>query len=276
VARPLDRIRSSPRLQRRLLWSAGAGAVVAGIALVVVLLPGTAAVHPASPAPAAGIAAEPVAQTTHTRVPPGERRAIDRLLDRFVPAALERKSAAVAWALSGPELTSASTLAQWRAGTSPVQPYPARGATFHDWTALDVTPDSVTFNLLIQPRPGARVAPYVFSGEAIRQGSRWLVNRWYTIAIMNPVRGTTHEIGPLDFGAPGRGDGASKPVLGKLWLLPVLALLGIVVLTPVVLAVGALVRARRWRRHVVATGRTQLPPLPRRSPVEAPREPAGG
>jgi hypothetical protein len=193
-----------------------------------------------------------------------DRRRIDQTLDRFIPAAVLRQSPAAAWALAGPELKSSSSLADWRAGTSPVPYYPARGTTFHDWTTIDLTRNAVVLNLLLHPKPGSKLGSYVFSGQVVRHGPGWLVNRWYTIAIMNPVRGSKHEIGPADFGAPQASGTPQSNVRRGIWgLLPAL---GILALAPLVLAgfgIRGVLRARRWRRGLVAAGRTELPPLPR-------------
>ena len=135
-------------------------------------------------------------------VSPADRRAIDRTLDRFVPAGVARKSPATAWALAGPELKSGSTLAAWKAGNSPIPYYPVLEKTFHTWRTIDVGPRYVVFNLLVHAQPTSHLGSYVFSGEVVKQGDQWLVNRIYTIAIMNPVTKKTHEVGPADFVAP--------------------------------------------------------------------------
>ena len=136
------------------------------------------------------------------RVSPADRRAIDRTLDRFVPAGVARKSPATAWALAGPELKTGSTLAAWKAGNSPIPYYPVLEKTFHTWRTIDVGPRYVVFNLLVHAQPTSHLGSYVFSGEVVKRGDQWLVNRIYTIAIMNPVTKKTHEVGPADFVAP--------------------------------------------------------------------------
>ena len=97
----------------------------------------------------------------------------------------------------------------------------------------------------------------------MKQGKRWLVNRIYTIAIMNPVTKTTHEVGPADFFAP---PPTSQTPNGKstmrLGIVPVVSILGLVLLIPISFGVIALLRARRWRRMVQAGSRNELPPLP--------------
>jgi hypothetical protein len=103
----------------------------------------------------------------------------------------------------------------------------------------------------------------VFSGEVVKRGDQWLVNRMYTIAIMNPVTKKTHEIGPADFVAPppsSRTPSTKSTV--SIGIVPVLGILALILLIPLSFGVVALVRARRWRRMVRANARTELPPLP--------------
>ena len=63
---------------------------------------------PASTPPTAQLAVN-----THQKLSAADRSAIDTLLDRFFPAAVERRDARTAWALAGPEMRSASSLSDW-------------------------------------------------------------------------------------------------------------------------------------------------------------------
>lgn len=240
---------TSPRLRRRLLRIGVAVSVAVAIALLVILVPSHG---PATPAAKPDEGATQIALPAKTyRVTTPERRAINETLDRFIPAAMERRSPETAWALAGPELRSNSSLAEWRKGTSPVPFYPARETTFHQWTTIEVGRDNVLFNLLLHPKAAAKhLGSYVFAGEMVRRNGHWLVNRIYTIAIMNNTP-TAHEIGPADFAAPATASQTpkGKPVLGGIGILPVVAILALILLIPLSLGVVALMRARRWRRQ---------------------------
>ena len=109
-------------MRRRALWLA-AGLAAIGVAVgVIEVIPGSS---PKSPAPVADEGpAQTVAQSVDVRLTAADRKAIDSLLDRFVPAAVERKSPSEAWALASPELKAASSLKQWKAGITPVPYYP--------------------------------------------------------------------------------------------------------------------------------------------------------
>jgi len=250
--------------------------VAAGLA-VAFLIPSNG---PGNAAPAGTEGPAQVADTIPAKpLTAADRRAIDAVLDAFIPAGMERHDPARAWALAGPEMKASSTLAEWRQGSSPIPAYEPRETTFHDWQTIDHGPRYVIFNLLLHPRHPDRVGTYVFSGEMVKPGRHWLVNRLYTIAVMNgPTLTGTRELGPADFAAPGaHGQGTPTAAKHRLGILLVAILLALAVLVPVGVGVGAIVRGRRWRRRVRAAERTNLPPLPsgylrssedRREPVQ--------
>ena len=220
---------------------------------------------PGSAAPTRNEGPAQAVTQTNVHLSRADRHAIDVLLAKFVPAAVDRRSAAQAWALAGPELKASSTLAQWKAGTSPVPSYPAaEKQVFSGWPTVDVEKNQVTLSLLLHPRPGAKLADYTFSVQVIRRHGRWLVNRFYTIAINNPVRNGQREVGPADFQAPSTGGGppAGRPRLGHSWLLPVIGILSLALLIPLGLGLTVFVRSRRRRRRLAADPRSVLPPLP--------------
>ena len=164
-------------------------------------------------------------------------------------------------------MRSASSLSAFRKGDLPVPTYPANEKNYHHWQAIDIEKGSVVLNVLVHPKDPKKIGTWVFSIEVVKPKSRWLVNRIYTIAVMNPpVRPATvtHELGPADYAAPpptSRTSTTASPSSHS-YLLPVVAIFALVLLVPVALGVAALVRARRWRRTVRASGRTELPPLP--------------
>lgn len=256
------RIPESPRLRRRLKWVALAGGLVVAGILVAVLIPSKGPSHDEA------VGSRPPAQLaidTHQKLSQSARRQIDTLLDRFIPAAVNRRDPTTAWALAGPELRSASSLTAFRKGDLPVPSYPANEKNYHHWRAIDVEKNSVVLNVLVHPKDPKRVGTWVFSIEVVKSKSRWLVNRIYTIAVMNPpVRPATvtHELGPADYAAPPPTSRASTTSSSRSFLLPVVAIFAFVLLIPLGLGVAALVRAHRWRRSVRAGGRTELPPLP--------------
>jgi hypothetical protein len=180
-----------------------------------------------------------------------DRTKIDALLDRFIPASVERRSAATAWALAGPELHASSSLAQWRAGNSPVPEYPARGTSFHYWTVVAIEKDDVVFNILLHPRAGREIPSYEFSGQVIRHGNGWRVNRLYTIATFShPSAKRAQVVGPNDYAAPASSGSPARnhARLSRWYSIPLFMLFGGVIIFPLTLGAVALVRGRRFKR----------------------------
>ena len=257
-------IPSSPRVRRR-LFRLGIALTVAGTIAGIAL-----SVHspkqPNSAPPKNAPPAQHVARKT--RVTSKERREINATLDTFLGASLDRSSPATAWRLAGPELKSGSTLREWKAGTSPVPYFPTREKTFGSWETVDAGPNYVVFDhLLVHPRRGTQTSSWIFSGEVVKSGSHWLVNRLYTIAVMQkPTKTGTHQVGPQDYAAPGSGQGSAQTsggTLGKQWLLIVAGLVGLALLFPLGFGVASTVRSRRRRRQYTEHRNRDLPPLPR-------------
>jgi hypothetical protein len=258
------RLLESPRARRRFILIACLAVLLGGLGAVFALIPSHG---PSAPGPTGNEGpAQLAAATPAVRLTKADHQAIDAVLDRFLPAVMERKDPAAGWALAGPEMKSGSTLAGWRRGNLPVPDYPASEKTFHNWTTIDSEKGSVIFNLIAHPAMGSSLAPYVFSGEVVKVHGHWLVNRLYTIAIMNkPTRTNPHpEVGPADFsaGAVGPSSDATKGHGSR--LLPVLGILAAIALVPLTLGGIALFKAFRWRRQVRSSGRSQVPSLPDR------------
>ncbi len=259
-------------MRRRLGWTVGLPAVVgAVIAAIVLLIPNP---QPPNPNPAKNARPAQIVKPVNEHVPAAERRAINATLDRFIPAALARESMATAWQLAGPELKGGSSLKEWESGTSPFPYYPTAGKTFHGWTTIDAGPKFVVFNLLVHPRAGEKTSAWVFSGEVIKRGSRWLVNRLYTVATMQkPTKTGQREVGPADYaaGSPQGEIPRSSATLSENWLLVGGGVVLLVFVFPAVFLIVSTVRNRRRRRLYERSRNRSLPPLPR-----PPREPAGG
>jgi hypothetical protein len=257
---PRPRFLKSPRARRRALFIAVPLLIAGAIAGAISLIPNTT---PQAVGPKGNEGPAQTVAPTVTHVSASERSEIDKVLDQFIPAAVERKNAAVAWSLAGPGLKASSSLAEWKQGNLPVPSYPARGAEFHGWGVLDAQPGDVNFNLLVHPQAGAKLGSYTFHGEMVKQHGKWLVNGLYTAAIDNPVRNGQHEVGPADFGAPGGGSTSpTKTRLGSDYLIPIVAILSAAFVIPLVLGLVVFLRSRRRKRQIRAEGRTELPPLP--------------
>jgi hypothetical protein len=247
----LSRIRSSPRLRRRLGWTAGVLVAASAAAVTIALLP------TGKPPPPDRLTAGPTVRAEReVRLTPAMRRGINATLDRFVPAAVGRRDPAFAWSVAGPGLRGGTTRRDWVAGNLPVQPFPVGGTRFHSWRPLYVYRDRVGFDLLLHPRKTARVGPIAVSIDVIRRGDSWLVDSFYTTAVFNDPDEPAWVAGQPDYGADGTTAEATytRPKFAESRLSPAWFALPVGLFAGAVLAVAAYALAvvRRSRRAEAA------------------------
>ena len=248
-------------MRRRLLFAGALVLVAGGVAAGVAAVPNTT---PGSGAPTTNEGPAQLAASTNVKLTGADRRAIDKLLAKFVPAAVERRDAPLAWSLAGPELKAASSLADWKKGNSPVPYFPVREKTFTGWPTMDVERNQVVLNLSVHPTKGHEsLGDYTFAVQAIRNHHRWLVNRLYTIAINQRPHGGPREFGPADVAAQGQGrtPPAKQPSLSQSWFLPVLFGLIAALAAPFLIGGFFFVRSRLRRRRLAAR---EFPAFPTR------------
>jgi hypothetical protein len=191
---------------------------------------------------AALIAAAPAAAAQPPKIPQPDRGEIMRLLHRFVPEAAGRVHPGRARFLATPQMRALATPAQWRSGNLPVYPYPVSNAPY-GIRPITVTPDDVTFDLMLHPKAGSGVGTAVYTAEVRKIGGRWLVNEMFpTAAFASPGHADTIVAQP-DFAPHQAGLPFRNNLSQKLWFV-VLAVVGL----PLVAApVGFLILWRRGR-----------------------------
>jgi hypothetical protein len=262
----------SPRRRRRFMWvSIGVVAALAA-AVTIVLLPGRShSTEKFSSRPAQ------VADTRQPRLRPAERRKIQRTVDQFVLAALDRSNPALAWKLAGPDLRGSTSAHDWVAGRMPIPVFHASETRFHGWTNVVIHPDSVLFDVVVQPRAGTKSGAIAYNGEVIRRGRGWAVNRWYPVATFSAKGERPTVVGPNDFGAAAPSGGSQtssgQGTLGAQWIAVPAGLfaLGLAV---VIFVIGRnVVRYRRARRGFATAESREMPTLPGRG--RPPAEPPG-
>lgn len=196
-----------------------------------------------------------------------ERRALNKLLDEFIPAAVERKDPAAAYRLATQGLRQSATRAEWRRGNIPVYPYPA--SKQRDWTLNFSYPNDVNVDLFVQPKKGADVGPIAFTVEFKRGRDRqWRVDSFFPTAIFPKVEKGGQPLSQADLG-PGNVKGTSqtgKPRLSPLFFLVPPGLIALVLLLPLVMFFRGKLREARSERVYAMTPRRTLPPL--RKPQE--------
>lgn len=252
---------TSARKRRRLGILGGVIAVAGGIWAFSMLEP---APKRASAEPTEPGAPKIVGREREVPLRNADRRAIDRTLDAFVPAAVERKDPAAAYRLATPSLRRSATREEWARGDMPVYPYPA--SERRDWTLNFSFPGHVSLDLFVQPKRGADVGPIAFTVELRRfAGRRWLVDSFFPTAIFPKPEDGGQPLAQPDL-SPANVRGTSQT--GKARVSPVFflipfVLLGLVLLIPVVMFVRGKLREARAERIYARTPRGKLPPLPR-------------
>jgi hypothetical protein len=92
----------------------------------------------------------------------------------FVATAVARRDLGRAWQLAAPALRGHLTLAEWRTGNIPVQPYPVADATV-GLTVKDSYPDSALLQLSFLPRAGSGAQPGEYALGLTRIAGHWRV-----------------------------------------------------------------------------------------------------
>lgn len=174
------------------------------------------------------LAVAPAALADQKQVKP-DREAINRLLDEFVPAVVEKKDLVRGWNLVAPPAL-AVTHRQWLAGNSSIQAYPAKGKTFHGWIVNYSYPNDVGFDLLLQPT-NQKMGAWSFRAEAQKIGGSWKITTWYPVAEFAPPGQTQRVNGPADLGPGGGASASSSEARLGAWVLAIPAVaLGVIAL----------------------------------------------
>ena len=217
--------------------------LVTGLLVAAILLPKDHGVHyqlnPTGTAQPQGYAPPP----KEIRVTPEARSAVNETLLAFIRTGVTRTDPAAAWALATPEMRSGITRRDWNRGELPVQPFAALIPSVPDWGVITSYPGDLTVDLLLQPRPGAKTGPIAFAVELKRRDGRWLIDSMVpeqAFGASGPSSSPTLSVGK------GR---EPKARLGPLYILVPVALLGLVVLVPLLIALTHFWRTRRIERR---------------------------
>jgi hypothetical protein len=264
---------SSARMRRRLGIAVILGLVTVGIWTWQTLAPAPKRPDPAAIEPGVN---KVVGREREVPLHRADRREINRVLDLFVPAAVERKDPLAAYRLVTPAMRRSATLAQWKSGDIPVYPYPA--SERRDWTLNFSFPRQVSLDLFIQPKQNADVGPIAFTVELRRgKGRHWLVDSFFPTAMFpKPEKGgqplAQPDLSPAN--VKGTSQTGKQRVSSYFFFVP-LVLLGIVLVIPVVMFAWGKLREERAERVYAKTPRRTMPPLPKpyqRSEPERERE----
>jgi hypothetical protein len=238
---------SSPRARRRALWMGAVAGVVAAVAAAVVALP-KASKQKETLRPGGQV----VTVDHSTRMTPARRKAVNDLLDAFVPAAMERQEPLRALPLVTGAFRSGVTRREWARGALPVAPYYARGDHFHGWTLNYSYPREISVDLLLHPARKETLGPLAVTAVFKQVHGRWLIDSIVPVASFAPARKPPKLLAQPDFLAqqPSAADRRGGAALSKTWLLVPGSVLALIVLVPTAIAVVRFRQSRRaWRAY---------------------------
>lgn len=233
----------SPRTRRRLLWVGGLLLVTVVAAAAVVALPKG---HQTKEVfrPGAWIPSTP----KDAPMTPARRRAVDRILDTFVPAAVERKDPMRALPLVTPAFRSGTSRQEWSRGQLPVFPYDTRNRSFHGWTLNYSYPREMSVEILLHPAQKETLGTLAFTAVLKETKGRWLVDSFVPSASFAPQKKTPKILAQPDFTPFADGRGSNR--LSAQWLLLPATVLSLIVLVPIGIGLAKLHRSRRaWREY---------------------------
>jgi len=176
------------------------------------------------------------------------RRAINELLDAFVPAAMERRSPLTALPLVTQSFRAGVSREDWARGDLPVFPYHAKGKRFHSWRVIYSFPRQISIDLLLHPTEKETLGALAITADFKKVHGRWLIDSFVPAASFAPEKKKPRILASPDFTpfAEDRGTGQ----LSTTWLLVPAGLFALIVLIPVALGIAHLRRSRRaWRAY---------------------------
>jgi hypothetical protein len=210
----------------------------------------------------AALALAAPAAAAKPRLSPADRKAINETLDVFVNHAVKRKDVGASYGVVTAALRGGMTRQQWSRGSIPVYPYPASGRTFHGWTVDYVTREEVGIQLLLHPRRGSKLGPFVFKVYLNPVRGEWLVDSFMPAATFAPVDAPAKVLAAADFMPRAQGDNAlptGKGRVNQLFALVPFAVLGLLLAA---IAGWGLVGKIRYAR-LTSNAPKSLPPLRR-------------
>jgi hypothetical protein len=181
---------TSPRARRRAWWAAGLLALAGAFLVLQEVLPqGGALPNTSRPGRPQIVYTPPTVPLT-----PERRRAINAVLDAFVPAAVERRNPVQALALVTPGFRAGVSRKDWLRGKMPVLPYDARGAHFHGWTLGYSLPREMSVDVMLQPAATEKRGAIAFTAVFKRERGNWLVDAFIPAATFAPADAETSRI----------------------------------------------------------------------------------
>jgi hypothetical protein len=124
----------------------------------------------------------------HVPFTAADRRAVRKVLARFVRTAVARCDVGASWDLAGPSLREGVSRAQWHKGDIPVVPYPAARHGQGSWDLVDYSyRNRVGLEVMLFPRPRSGYSVASAQTELVRgPDGRWRVDYWMITKFHGP------------------------------------------------------------------------------------------
>ena len=127
-------------------------------------------------------------QPKHVPFDAQERRAVRKVLARFISTAVSRCHVGESWDLAGPSLREGVSYRQWRQGEIPIVPYPAAKHGQGSWDLVNYSyRNKVGLEVLLFPKAGSGYSVATAQTEVVRaRDGRWRVDYWMITKFHGP------------------------------------------------------------------------------------------
>ena len=127
-------------------------------------------------------------QPKHVTFTAADRRAVRKVLARFVSTAVARCNVGASWDLAGPSLREGVSRTEWRRGDIPVVPYPAARHGQGSWNLVDYSyRNRVGLEVMLFPKPRSGYSVASAQTELVRgRDGRWRVDYWMLTKVHGP------------------------------------------------------------------------------------------
>jgi hypothetical protein len=178
------RILHSYRWRRRLIITA----IVCSITGPLIYL-GVLYSSPGNPENANGPTVPDYVQPTHAPFTPAKRRAVRKVLKRFIASAVVRRDVSRSWDLAAQSLREGVSRKQWNRGDIPVVPYPAANKGWGDWSDVKYSyRNTVGLEVFLFPQKGSGYSDMTAEVELVRaRDGAWRVDYWMPVKFHGPA-----------------------------------------------------------------------------------------
>ena len=240
---------SSPRRRRRLAYGSIALVAAAAIALLVAFLRNTAGLHETFQPGQPQIYREPAAVS----LTPKELEKVHAVAVKFMESAVVRQHVEDSYELASPSLRQGMSMAEWKSGDIPAQPYPIDTPSAAKWRVAYSYPNDVMLAFALLPTHEGEaqgIRPMAFSMELKHFGSvdsgKWLVDAWV------PLGGGSPQLAADSPGSAKASARVVKAPLSATWLVLPIGILALILLIPIGIGVSSWYRSRREVRKYEA------------------------